>query len=56
MFPLNAYLRTFCSIFVFSYSAISSTVIRYLHCVDVADQSVVNTVPAIHCGTEKYNR
>lgn len=53
-FSKNRYVAPAIAMLIFSYTSVTTAVIRYLQCVDVGDSTVVLTAPAIDCNNEKY--
>jgi hypothetical protein len=53
-FDAQPYWRTWLSLFLFSYTQLTSTVVSHLRCVDVGSESVVYASPSIRCTSTTY--
>jgi len=49
-----SYFNTLLSLFLTSYTQISTTVLSYLNCTTILDHSVVESMPAIDCNSSSY--
>ena len=48
-FELDRYVRTSCTLAILVYTRIATTVLQYLQCLPVGNDSVVLTQPSIYC-------
>jgi hypothetical protein len=53
-YPISRYWRSYIQIYLFSYSTLANTLVGYLYCIDVEDDSVIFTLPTISCLSNSY--
>lgn len=53
-FDPDPFIRTFCAIYILSYTQVSRTMFRYMNCVDIGGYRLVYAEPGIDCTTSTY--
>ncbi len=55
-FPFDYYLRAFISLLFFAYFQLSSSAIRYFHCIEVGNSSILYDFPSTSCSSTGYSQ
>src|SRR5687767_8117759 len=53
-FEIKSYIRTLISLFLFSYTQVTTNAIQFLDCVYIGPYHVIASIPAIDCDSDRY--